>query len=58
MEEGAESYETKTELFSHQGQHHVWSIPNNIPMVRNKGGSTKLWEYFSAAETGKQVRVY
>lgn len=58
------SDETKIELFGHQGKRYVWRKPNTshhpkntIPTVKHGGGSIMLWGCFSAAGTGKLVRV-
>ncbi len=55
------SDETNIELF---GKHHVWRkpgtaphLPNTIPTVKHGGGSTMLCGCFSAAGTGRLVRI-
>ncbi|KAG2458274.1 TCB1 transposase, partial [Polypterus senegalus] len=55
------SDETKIELF---GVKHVWRKPgtahhqaNTIPTVKHGGGSIMLWGCFSAAGTGRLVRI-
>ncbi|KAG2465728.1 TC1A transposase, partial [Polypterus senegalus] len=58
------SDETKIELFGVKPRRHVWSKPgtahhqaNTIPTVKHGGGSTMLWGCFSAAGTGRLVRM-
>ncbi|KAK3550799.1 hypothetical protein QTP70_005721 [Hemibagrus guttatus] len=58
------SDETKIELFGLNGKHNVWRKPgtahhlaNIIPTVKHGGGNTMLWECFSAARTGRLVRI-
>ena len=58
------SDETKIERFGHQGKRYVWRKlntshhpKNTIPTVKHGGGSIMLWGCFSAAGTGKLVRV-
>ena len=51
------SDETKIELFGLNDKSHVWKKPGNIPSVKHGGGSIMLWECFSAAGTGKLVRI-
>ena len=38
-------------------QHHVWRKPGTISTVKHGGGSIKLWGCFSAAWTGRLVRI-
>ncbi|KAK3549580.1 hypothetical protein QTP86_005243 [Hemibagrus guttatus] len=56
--------ETKIELFGLNGKHRVWRKPdtthhlaNTIPTVKHGGGSIMLWGCFSAAGTGRLVRI-
>ncbi|KAK3550834.1 hypothetical protein QTP70_006154 [Hemibagrus guttatus] len=59
------SDETKIELFGLNGKRHVWKKPgtaphliaNIIPTVKHDGGCIMLWERFSAAGTGRLVRI-
>ncbi|KAG2458101.1 TCB1 transposase, partial [Polypterus senegalus] len=58
------SDETKTELFGVNARRPVSRIPgtthhqaNTIPTVKHGGGSIMLWECFSAARTGRLVRI-
>ncbi|KAK3552257.1 hypothetical protein QTP86_006082 [Hemibagrus guttatus] len=58
------SDETKNELFGLNGKRHVWRKPdtahhlaNTIPIVKHGGGSIMWWECFSAAGTGRLVRI-
>ncbi|KAG2462409.1 TCB1 transposase, partial [Polypterus senegalus] len=58
------SDETKIELFGVNARHHVWRKPgtahhqaNTIPTVKFGGGSIMLWGCFSAAGTGRLVRI-
>ncbi|KAK3553367.1 hypothetical protein QTP70_003532 [Hemibagrus guttatus] len=58
------SDETKIELFGLNGKHHVWRRPgtshhlaNTIPTVKHGGGSIMPWGCFSAAGTGRLVRI-
>ncbi|KAK3512401.1 hypothetical protein QTP70_008741 [Hemibagrus guttatus] len=58
------SEETKIELFGLNGKRHVWRKPgtarhlaNTIPTVKHGGGGIMLWGCFSAAGTGRLVRM-
>ena len=51
------SDETKIKLFGLNAKHHVWRKPGTIPTVKHGGGSIMLWGCFSAAETGRLVRI-
>ena len=47
----------KIELFGLNAKCHVWSKPGTIPKAKNGGGSIMQWGCFSAAGTGKLVRI-
>ena len=58
------SDETKIELFGLNAKSHVRKkagathhLINTIPTVKNGGGIIMLWESFSAARTGRLVRI-
>ena len=51
------SDETKIELFSLNPKCHVGRKPGTIPTVKHGGGSIMLQECFSAAWTGRLVRI-
>ena len=51
------SDKTKIELFGLNAKRHVWRKPGTIPTVKNGGGSIMLWGCFSAAGTGRLVRI-
>ena len=51
------SDKTKIELFGLNAKRHIWRKPGTIPTVKHGGGSIMLWACFSAAGTGKLVRI-
>ena len=51
------SDETKIELFGLNAKCHIWRKSVTIPVVKHGGGSIMLWRCFSAAGTGKLVRI-
>ena len=51
------SDETKIELFGLNAKLHVWRKPGTIPTVKHGGGSIMRLVCFSAAETGRLVRI-
>ena len=58
------SVETKIELFGLNAKRDVWRKPstahhpsNTIPTVKHDGVSIMLWGCFSAAGTGRLVRI-
>jgi hypothetical protein len=51
------SDETKIKLFRLNAKFHIWKKPGTIPTVKHGGGSIMLWECFSAAGTGRLVRI-
>ena len=51
------SDETKIKLFGLNAKHHVWWKPGTIPTVKHGGGSIMLSGCFSAAGTGRLVRI-
>ena len=50
------SDETKIQLIDLNVKRHVWRKPVTIPTVKH-GGSIMLWGCFSAAGTGRLVRL-
>ena len=51
------SDETKIELFGLHAKGHFWRKLGTIPTMKHGGGSIMLWGCFSAAGTGKLVRI-
>ena len=51
------SDETKIELFGLNAKCHIWRKPGTIHTVKHGGGSIMLWGCFSAARTGRLVRI-
>uniref|UniRef100_A0AAZ3PHI0 Transposase n=1 Tax=Oncorhynchus tshawytscha TaxID=74940 RepID=A0AAZ3PHI0_ONCTS len=51
------SDETKIELFGLNAKCHVWRKPGTILKVKHGGGNIMLWVCFSAAGTGRLVRI-
>ena len=51
------SDETSIELFGLTAKRLVWMNPDTIPTVKHGGGSIMLWVCFSAAGTGRLVRI-
>jgi hypothetical protein len=48
--------QTKIELFGLNAKHHIRRKPGTIPTVKH-GVSIMLWGCFSAARTGRLVRI-
>uniref|UniRef100_A0AAZ3SGU6 Transposase n=1 Tax=Oncorhynchus tshawytscha TaxID=74940 RepID=A0AAZ3SGU6_ONCTS len=48
---------TKIDLFGLNAKHHIWMKPGTIPTVKHGGGSIRLWRCFTAAGTGRLVRI-
>jgi hypothetical protein len=51
------SDEIKIELFGLNAKRHVWRKPGSIPTVKQGGGSIMQCGCFSAAGTGRLVRI-
>ena len=51
------SDETKIELYGLNAKCNVWRKPGTIPTVKHGGDSIMLWGCFSAAGTGRLVRI-
>ena len=51
------SDETKIEFFGLNAKRHIWRKPGTIPTVKHGGGSILLLGCFSAAGTGRLVRI-
>jgi hypothetical protein len=51
------SDETKMELFGLNAKRHIWKKPGTISMVKHGGGRIMLWGCFSAAGSGRLVRI-
>uniref|UniRef100_A0AAZ3P4W7 Transposase Tc1-like domain-containing protein n=1 Tax=Oncorhynchus tshawytscha TaxID=74940 RepID=A0AAZ3P4W7_ONCTS len=51
------SDEIKIELFGLKEKCHVWRKPGSIPTVKHGGGNIMLWGCFTAAGTGRLVRI-
>ena len=49
--------ENKTEHLGLNAKCHIWSKPGTITTVKDDGGSIMLWGCFSAAGTGRLVRI-
>ena len=48
---------TKIELFGLNAKCYIWRKPGTIPTVKHGGGRIMLWGCFSAAGTGRPVRI-
>ena len=51
------SDDTKIEHFGLNVKRHVWRTSGTIPTVKHGGGSIMLWGCFSAAGSGRLVRI-
>ena len=51
------SITTKFEYFGLNAKLHIWRKPGTIPTVKHGGDSIMLWGCFSAAETGRLLRI-
>jgi hypothetical protein len=51
------SDQTKIELFGLNAKHHVWTKPATIPTEKHGGCNIMLCKCFSAAATGRLVRI-
>ena len=51
------SDETKIELFGLNAMCHVWTKPGSIHTVKHGGGRIMMWRCFSAARTGRLIRI-
>jgi hypothetical protein len=51
------SDKSKVELLGLNAKCHIWRKPGTIPMVKHGGGSIRLCGCFSAAGTGRLVRI-
>jgi hypothetical protein len=52
-----EQNETKIELFGLNAKRSVWRKPVTVPIVKHGGDSIMLWGCYSAAGTGRLVRI-
>ena len=51
------SDETKMEILGLNAKRHIWKKPGHIRTVKHGGGNIMLWGCFSAAGTGRLVRI-
>ena len=51
------SDENKIKLFGLNAKCHIWRKPGTIPIVKHGGGRVMLWGCFTAAGTGRLVRI-